>query len=56
MVQGWYSSHLWEHYLFSNDADFLKNQAYPILKGAAEFYADWLIDDGSGNLVTPAGV
>ncbi|MDR2913786.1 MAG: glycoside hydrolase family 95 protein [Tannerella sp.] len=56
MVQGWYSSHLWEHYLFTGDEEFLKKEAYPILKGAAEFYADWLIDDGHGNLVTPAGV
>ena len=56
MVQGWYSSHLWEHYLFTNDETFLKNEAYPIMKGAAEFYADWLIDDGDGYLVTPAGV
>ena len=56
MVQGWYSSHLWEHFLFTCDEDFLRNEAYPIMKGAAEFYADWLIDDGEGNLVTPAGV
>lgn len=56
MVQGWYSSHLWEHYLFTNDETFLKREAYPIMKGAAEFYADWLIDDGNGHLVTPAGV
>ncbi|MBZ4677339.1 MAG: alpha-L-fucosidase [Anaerophaga sp.] len=56
MAQGWYSSHLWEHYLFTNDETFLKNEAYPIMKGAAEFYADWLIDDGNGHLVTPVGV
>lgn len=56
MVQGWYSSHLWEHYLFTDDQDFLKNEAYPIMKGAAEFFADWLIDDGEGHLVTPAGI
>lgn len=56
MVQGWYSSHLWEHYLFTGDEDFLKNEAYPVIKGAAEFYADWLVDDGEGNLVTPAGI
>lgn len=55
MVQGWYSSHLWEHYLFTNDEAFLENEAYPIMKGAAEFYADWLIDDGNGYLVTPVG-
>ena len=56
MVQGWYSSHLWEHYLFNDNEDFLRNEVYPIMKGAAEFYADWLVDDGEGNLVTPAGI
>lgn len=56
MVQGWYSSHLWEHYLFTNNETFLKDEAYPVMKGAAAFYADWLIDDGNGYLVTPAGV
>lgn len=45
------SSHLWEHYLYSGDQEFLKNTAYPLTKGAAEFFADWLIDDGKG----PAG-
>ncbi|MDR1723101.1 MAG: glycoside hydrolase family 95 protein [Tannerella sp.] len=55
MVQGWYASHLWEHYLFNADEDFLRNEAYPLMKGAAEFFADWLIDDGNGYLVTPAG-
>lgn len=39
MVQGWYGSHLWEHYLFTNDVDFL-HEVYPILKGAAEFFSD----------------
>jgi alpha-L-fucosidase 2 len=54
MAGGWFASHLWERYLFSGDADFLARQAYPVLKGAAEFYADWLIDAGDGELVTPA--
>lgn len=56
MVQGWLCSHLWEHYLYTQDQDFLKNKAYPLMKGAAEFFADWLVDDGSGRLVTPVGV
>ncbi|MCL3850431.1 glycoside hydrolase family 95 protein [Parabacteroides sp. GYB001] len=56
MVQGWLCSHLWEHYLYSGDKEFLKNTAYPLTKGAAEFYADWLVDDGEGHLVTPVGV
>jgi len=56
MSQGWLCSHLWEHYLFTGDEKFLRNRAYPLMKGAAEFFADWLIDDGNGHLVTPAGI
>ena len=55
MAGGWFSGHLWQHYLFTGDKGFLANTAYPIMKGAAEFYADWLVEapDGSGELVTP---
>jgi alpha-L-fucosidase 2 len=54
MAGGWLCRHLWEHYLFTGDRRFLE-QAYPQMRGAAEFYSDWLVDDGSGKLVTPAG-
>ncbi len=40
---GWTSQHLWEHYLYSGNKDFLKH-AYPILKGAAVFYKDFLVE------------
>ena len=53
MAGGWFASHFWERYLFSGDKAFLANEAYPVMKGAAEFYADWLIDAGKGELVTP---
>ena len=53
MSPGWLCSHFWEHYLFTGDNGFLKDEAYPLMKGAAEFYADWLIDNGKGQLVTP---
>ncbi|OYU93671.1 MAG: hypothetical protein CFE21_19565, partial [Bacteroidetes bacterium B1(2017)] len=39
---GWVSQHLWEHYLYTGDKAFLAS-AYPALKGAAQFYADFLI-------------
>ena len=42
---GWVSQHLWEHYLFTQDKDFLKEKAYPIMKGAAEFFVDFLVKD-----------
>jgi alpha-L-fucosidase 2 len=44
--------HLWEHYAFNLDRDFLAKRAYPIMKEAALFCLDWLIEDGQGNLVT----
>lgn len=56
VVGGWLTSHLWEHYLYKQDLQFLREKAYPLMKGAAEFFIDWLIDDGNGRLVTPAGL
>ena len=55
MTAGWFSSHLREHWLFGRDRAFLADEAYPITKGAAEFYADWLVPDEHGKLVTPVG-
>jgi len=40
---GWTSQHLWEHYLYNGDKNYLAS-IYPILKGAATFYADFLIE------------
>jgi alpha-L-fucosidase 2 len=40
---GWLSQHLWEHYLYNGDKKFLAS-VYPILKGAAKFYDDYLIE------------
>jgi alpha-L-fucosidase 2 len=40
----WLSQHLWQHYLFTGEKDFLK-RVYPILKGAALFYNDILIEE-----------
>ena len=48
----WLCTHLWEHYAFGGDIAFLRETAYPIMKGAAEFCLDWLIEDGEGHLVT----
>ncbi|MDN3669366.1 glycoside hydrolase family 95 protein [Echinicola jeungdonensis] len=40
----WLSQHLWERYLYTGDKDFLE-EAYPIMKGAAQFYLDVLIKE-----------
>jgi alpha-L-fucosidase 2 len=38
----WLSTHLWEHYLYTGDKAFLRAN-YPVLKGAAEFFLDFLV-------------
>ena len=40
----WVSSHLWQHYLYSGDKEFLR-KAYPIMKGAATFLDEMLIPE-----------
>lgn len=52
MGANWLSRHLWEHYLYTGDVNFLKNTAYPLMKGAAEFTLNWLVQDSSGHWVT----
>ena len=41
----WLSQHLWWHYEFTLDKDFLRERAYPIMKQAAEFFVDYLVED-----------
>ena len=41
----WLSTHLWEHYLFTGDKEFLRTTAYPLMKGAALFFVDALVKD-----------
>jgi alpha-L-fucosidase 2 len=48
----WLCGHLWEHYAFTLDKAYLRDLAYPVIRGSAEFCAGWLIDDGHGGLTT----
>ena len=41
----WLSQHVWWHYQFSGDVEYLKNTAYPVLKEAATFFAKYLVPD-----------
>ncbi len=51
----WLCQHLWDHYLFTRDKEFLK-RAYPVMKGSARFYADMLIEEPKNKwLVTALG-
>lgn len=52
----WISTHIAEHYRFTGDKDFLKRM-YMVLKGATEFYIDWLVTDPeTGKLVSGPAV
>ncbi|MCJ7840747.1 glycoside hydrolase family 95 protein [Lederbergia sp. NSJ-179] len=52
MGAAWLSLHLWEHYRFGGDKEFLRKRAYPIMKEAAEFFLDYLVKDSKGRLLT----
>lgn len=45
MAGAWFVQHLWEHYAFTGDEAFLRDRAYPLIKGSAEFMLDWLQKD-----------
>jgi alpha-L-fucosidase 2 len=47
----WLSQHLYEHYRFTGDRNYLREVAYPLMKSAAEFCLDWLVEK-DGQLVT----
>lgn len=52
MGGAWLATHLWERYLFEPDTAFLRDTAYPLMRGAALFCLDWLIPGPDGFLVT----
>ena len=52
MGGAWLSTHLWEHYLFTQDKEWLKNEGYEVMRGAAQFCLEWLVEDKSGRLIT----
>lgn len=48
----WLALHLWEHYQFSQDKDYLRTQAFPAMKEAAEFLLSFMVTDHDGHLAT----
>ncbi|WP_093024651.1 glycoside hydrolase family 95 protein [Pustulibacterium marinum] len=48
----WLATHLWEHYDFTRDTTYLKEDAFPILKGAVTFCLEYMIKDKNGKWVT----
>lgn len=50
MGGGWLATHVWEHYVFTKDVEFLKNY-FEILREAVVFYRDFLMEDEQGRLL-----
>lgn len=49
----WVSSHLWEHYMFTKDRQYLA-RVYPVMAGAAQFCMDWLIEKDGFLMTSPS--
>ncbi|HEX6071087.1 MAG TPA: glycoside hydrolase family 95 protein, partial [Longimicrobiaceae bacterium] len=53
----WLTQHLWWHFEYGGDAAFLRETAYPLMKGAARFFTDYLVEDPrTGHLVSGPSV
>ncbi|HKJ78269.1 MAG TPA: hypothetical protein VKA10_01990, partial [Prolixibacteraceae bacterium] len=51
MGAAWCSDHYWEHFEFTGDTSFLKEKAYPVLKDAALFFVDFLVENPKTGLL-----
>jgi len=51
----WYAQHFWEHYAFTQDREFLRKVAYPLMKEVSQFWQDHLTTLPDGRLVAPRG-
>jgi alpha-L-fucosidase 2 len=52
MGAAWLATHLWDHFEYSGDMEFLKQRAYPRLREVGEFLLDYLVESPDGHLVT----
>ncbi len=50
----WLMQHLWQHYAFGGDLAFLRERAWPLMRGAAEFCAAWLVANPADGRLTTA--
>jgi alpha-L-fucosidase 2 len=55
VANAWYCMHLWQHFEFNQDRQYLRENAYPIMKDICGFWIDHLITMPDGRLATPDG-
>ena len=51
LASGWFMRHVWEYYEYTQDIEWLRAKGMPIIKKAAEFYIDTLVEDRDGTLI-----
>jgi alpha-L-fucosidase 2 len=49
----WVAQNLWDHYAFTQDQEYLRTRAYPVMKELCEYWEDSLIRRPDGKLVSP---
>ena len=47
----WLCLHMWEHYQFTQDKDFLKNDAYEFIRQCSKFVLNYMVEDKKGRLM-----
>lgn len=52
-TNAWYSMHLWQHYLYTLDKDYLERVALPAMRSATEYWFDRLVLDSRGMYIAP---
>lgn len=52
-ANAWYCMHLWQHYCYTLDIEFLLNTAFPVMRSACEYWFDRLKADRNGKLIAP---
>lgn len=52
MGGAWLSLHMWEHYLFCGDKEFLRDRAFPVMREAMQFFEEYMTPDKDGFFVT----
>ena len=51
----WLVQHLWEHFAFTGDTNFLRDVAYPAMKEVVDFWESELVTNANGKLISPGG-
>ena len=52
MAGAWLCQHLYQHYEYTGNQQFLREKALPLMKGAAQFMLEWMVENGNGFLIT----